>query len=125
MAMMPVYAVTTPLQPSPRASSATSRTSLRTIARCLILGQDPPPLSQVCQRTASYEILVLNSYTAYVAACKGSTANVTVPAIEVALTLPPGWDGPTSIPLNLGETIIYVGVGAVIGVGSIVILCTM
>ncbi|KAH9010848.1 hypothetical protein EDB85DRAFT_2047377 [Lactarius pseudohatsudake] len=62
---------------------------------------------------------------AYVAACKAPPLNVTVPATEVALTLPPGWDGPTGVPLNLGETIVYVGVGAVIGVGSIVILCTM
>ncbi|KAH8977190.1 hypothetical protein EDB86DRAFT_2863138 [Lactarius hatsudake] len=62
---------------------------------------------------------------AYVAACKAPPLNVTVPATEVALTLPPGWDGPTGVHLNLGETIVYVGVGAVIGVGSIVILCTM
>jgi len=62
---------------------------------------------------------------AYVAACLASPANVTVPATEVALTLPPSWDGPVAEHLNLGETIVYVGVGAVIGVGSIVILCTM
>jgi len=68
---------------------------------------------------------MLNIYTAYVAACKASPANITVPATEVALTLPPGWDGPTGIHLNLGETIIYVGVGAMIGVGSLAILCTM
>lgn len=68
---------------------------------------------------------MLNFYTAYVAACLASPANVTVPATEVALTLPPGWDGPTDEHLNLGETIIYVGVGAMISVGSIVILSTM
>jgi hypothetical protein len=62
---------------------------------------------------------------AYVAACHASSANVTVPATEVALTLPPTWNGPADEGLNLGETIVYVGVGAVIGVGSIVILCTM
>jgi hypothetical protein len=123
--MMPVYAVTTPSQPSPLASSATSRTLSMTIARCPILGQGPPPLLQVSQRTAPYFILVLNFYTAYVAACLASPANVTVPATEVALTLPPKWDGPAALPLNLGETIVYVGVGAVIGVGSIVIICTM
>lgn len=68
---------------------------------------------------------MLNFYTAYVAACLASPANVTVPATEVALTLPPGWDGPAGEHLNLGETIIYVGVGAMISVGSIVVLCTM
>lgn len=68
---------------------------------------------------------MLNFCTAYVAACLASPANVTVPATEVALTLPPDWDGPVGEHLNLGETIVYVGVGAVIGVGSIVILCTM
>ncbi|KAF8272688.1 hypothetical protein EI94DRAFT_206128 [Lactarius quietus] len=62
---------------------------------------------------------------AYTAACKASSANVTVPATEIALTLPPDFYGPTDEHLNLGETIIYVGVGAMIGVGSIVILCTM
>ncbi|KAI0296997.1 hypothetical protein B0F90DRAFT_1811200 [Multifurca ochricompacta] len=62
---------------------------------------------------------------AYVAACKAPPVNITVPATEVALTLPSGWDGPTDVGLNLGETIGYVAGGAIIGVGSIVILCTM
>ncbi|KAH9981998.1 hypothetical protein BJV74DRAFT_980939 [Russula compacta] len=62
---------------------------------------------------------------AYIAACQASPANVTVPATEVALTLPPGWNGPTDEVLNLGETIVYVTTGAVIGIGSIAILCTM
>jgi len=62
---------------------------------------------------------------AYVAACKASPANVTVPATEVALALPPNWDGPTGKHLNLGETIVYVATGAFIGIGSIGILCTM
>jgi hypothetical protein len=123
--MIPVSAIARPSLPSPLASSATSRTSFRRIARCPILGQDPPPLLQVSQRTTSCEVSVLNLCTAYVAACQASTANVTVPATEVALTLPPDWDGPTDEHLNLGETIIYVGVGAMISVGSIVILCTM
>jgi hypothetical protein len=123
--MIPVSAVTRPSQPSPLASSVTSRTSLRRIARCPILGQDPPLLLQVSQRTASCEVSVLNFYTAYVAACLASPANVTVPATEVALTLPSDWDGPADEHLNLGETIIYVGVGAMISVGSLVILCTM
>jgi hypothetical protein len=96
-----------------------------TTARCPILGQGLPPLLQVGQRSASCDILVLNFYTAYVAACKDSPANVTVPATEVALTLPPSWEGPIGEHLNLGETIVYVGFGAVIGIGSIVIICTM
>ncbi|KAI9512154.1 hypothetical protein F5148DRAFT_1008607 [Russula earlei] len=62
---------------------------------------------------------------AYVAACQASPANVTVPATEVTLTLPPDWDGPTGEHLNLGETIVYVVTGAIIGIGSIGILCTM
>jgi hypothetical protein len=62
-------------------------------------------------------------HEAYVAACKA--ANVTVPATSVALTLPANWDGPTDEKLNLGETIIYVASGAVIGIGSITMLCTM
>lgn len=70
-------------------------------------------------------MLALTLHVAYVAACQASTANVTVPATEVALTLPPSWNGPTGIHLNLGETILYVMTGAVIGVGSIGIICTM
>ncbi|KAI0255415.1 hypothetical protein BJV78DRAFT_1175151 [Lactifluus subvellereus] len=62
---------------------------------------------------------------AYVTACHASSANITVPATEVALKLPSDWDGPTGIHLNLGETIVYVGAGAIIGVGSLAILCTM
>jgi hypothetical protein len=64
-------------------------------------------------------------HEAYVAACKASPANITVPATSVALTLPANWDGPTGKKLNLGETIVYVASGAVIGIGSITILCTM
>jgi hypothetical protein len=62
---------------------------------------------------------------AYVAACQTSPANITVPATEAVLTLPPGWDGPTGVHLNLGETILYVMTGAIIGVGSLGIICTM
>lgn len=62
---------------------------------------------------------------AYVAACQAPPLNATIPATQVALTLPPGWNGPTDETLNLGETIVYVTTGAVIGIGSIVILCTM
>ncbi|KAI0063305.1 hypothetical protein BV25DRAFT_1915228 [Artomyces pyxidatus] len=63
--------------------------------------------------------------SAYAAACLASPANVTVPATSLALTLPSNWDGPSALPLNLGETIVAVAAGAVLGVGSIVILCTM
>jgi hypothetical protein len=69
--------------------------------------------------------MALTLHVAYVAACQKSPANITVPATEVALTLPPNWDGPTDIHLNLGETILYVMTGAIIGVGSIGIICTM
>ncbi|KAF8494869.1 hypothetical protein F5888DRAFT_1714093 [Russula emetica] len=62
---------------------------------------------------------------AYVAACQTSPANITVPVTEVALTLPPSWDGPAAVHLNLGETILYVMTGAIIGVGSLGIICTM
>ncbi|KAH9993021.1 hypothetical protein BJV77DRAFT_944654, partial [Russula vinacea] len=62
---------------------------------------------------------------AYVAACQASSANVTVPATDAVLQLPPGWDGPTGVHLNLGETILYVMTGAIIGVGSLGIICTM
>jgi len=62
---------------------------------------------------------------AYVAACQASPVNVTVPATEGVLELPAGWDGPTGLHLNLGVTILYVMTGAIIGVGSIGIICTM
>ncbi|KAH9976641.1 hypothetical protein BGW80DRAFT_1289588 [Lactifluus volemus] len=62
---------------------------------------------------------------AYAASCLASPANVTVPPTEVALTLPPGWIGPADEHLNLGATIVYVGVGAILGVGSLAIVCTM
>jgi hypothetical protein len=64
-------------------------------------------------------------HAAYVAACKAPPTNVTIPATEVALTLPSNWIGPTDEHLNLGETIVYVATGAMIGISSIVIICTM
>lgn len=93
------------------------------IARCLIPWQDLPQLLQVGRHSLSCRAAALTSILAYVAACKAS--NVTVPATEVALQLPSGWDGPTGLHLNLGETILYVITGAVIGVGSLGIICTM
>lgn len=68
---------------------------------------------------------MLTFHVAYVAACQASSANITVPATEVALKIPPSWDGPTDVHLNLGETILYVMTGAILGVGSIGIICTM
>lgn len=73
----------------------------------------------------SHRVLALTLQLAYVAACQSSSANITVPATEVALALPPNWDGPTGVHLNLGETILYVMTGAIIGVGSLGIICTM
>lgn len=70
-------------------------------------------------------VSALTVVVAYVAACRAPPTNVIVPATEVALQLPLGWNGPTGKQLNLGETIVYVASGAIIGVGSIVILCTM
>jgi hypothetical protein len=72
-----------------------------------------------------FGISALTCHVAYVTACQAPPTNVTVPATEVALKLPPGWNGPNGKQLNLGETIVYVASGAIIGVGSIVILCTM
>ncbi|KAI0289636.1 hypothetical protein BC826DRAFT_1030561 [Russula brevipes] len=62
---------------------------------------------------------------AYVAACLAPPTNITVPATEVALTLPRGWDGPTGVTLNLGETVVYVMTAAILAVGSLTIVCTM
>lgn len=72
-----------------------------------------------------FRISTLIIHLAYAAACLAPPNNITIPATEVALTLPPSWDGPTGKHLNLGETIVYVASGAIIGVGSILILCTM
>lgn len=123
--MTAVYAVTPWSRPLLLVNSVSLLPSLRRIARCPSPLQDLPLLLQVGRRSLSCRMSALTLHVAYVAACQASTANVTVPATEVALTLPPSWDGPTGIHLNLGETILYVMTGAVIGVGSLGIICTM
>jgi hypothetical protein len=122
---MAVYVTMPRSQPLPLVNSASLLPSLRTIARCPSPWQDLPLLLQVGRHFLSCRVLALTLRVAYVAACQASTANITVPATEVALTLPPSWDGPTGVHLNLGETILYVTTGAIIGVGSLGIICTM
>jgi hypothetical protein len=122
---MAVYATMPRSRPLPLVNSASLLPSLKTIARCPSPWQDLPLLLQVSRHSLSCRVLALTLRVAYVAACHTSPANITVPATEVALTLPPSWDGPTDVHLNLGETILYVMTGAVIGVGSIGIICTM
>jgi hypothetical protein len=92
---------------------------------CPTPGPDLPLLLQVGWASVSLRVLALTLTLAYVAACQASPANVTVPATDAVLQLPPGWDGPTGVHLNLGETILYVMTGAIIGVGSLGIICTM
>jgi hypothetical protein len=122
---MAVYAAMPRSQPLPLVNSASLLPSSRTIARCPSPWQDLPLLLQVGRHSLSCRVLALTLHVAYVAACQLSPANITVPATEVALNLPPSWDGPTDVHLNLGETILYVMTGAIIGVGSLGIICTM
>jgi len=123
---MAVYAAMPRSQPLPLVNSASSLPSLRTIAKCPSPWQDLPPLLQVGLRhSLSCRVLALTLHVAYALACQNAPANITVPATEVALKLPPSWHGPTGVHLNLGETILYVMTGAVIGVGSLGIICTM
>ncbi|KAI0039524.1 hypothetical protein FA95DRAFT_1566905 [Auriscalpium vulgare] len=63
--------------------------------------------------------------SAYGAACNASDVHIVVPPAKLALALPASWNGPTGEPLNLGGTIAYVASGAILSIGSIVILCTM
>jgi hypothetical protein len=53
---------------------------------------------------------------AYVAAC-----NMTPPPV-MALTLPPNWLGPRDIVLNMGETVVVVGIGGLLGVSALFLL---
>jgi hypothetical protein len=124
--VMTTVCVTTPLsQPSPPVNNVILLPSSKKIAGRLIPRQDPPLLSPVGRCFKDIGFCHLNFRVAYVASCLASPANVTVPPTEAALTLPPGWIGPTDEQLNLGATIVYVGVGAIIGVGSLAIVCTM
>jgi len=122
--MIPVSAATIRLLPLPNVNNATLRPSSKKIVGCRTPGLDLRLLLQVHYYLVFFGT-VLTLCAAYVKACKASPANVTVPATEVALALPPSWNGPTGKHLNLGATIVYVTTGAFIGIGSIVILCTM
>ncbi|KAG2152778.1 hypothetical protein DEU56DRAFT_879475 [Suillus clintonianus] len=61
--------------------------------------------------------------TAYAAAC--SSAGFTVPSSSVTLTVPSNWDGPLGVSLGTVSTVLIVGVSAVLGTGSIVLLSNM
>jgi hypothetical protein len=123
---MTAACATTPLsQPSPAVNNVTLLPSSKRIAGRLIPRQDLPLLSLVGRLFNDTGFYHLYFRVAYAASCLASPANVTVPPTEVALTLPPGWIGPTDEHLNLGATIVYVGVGAILGVGSLAIVCTM
>lgn len=64
-------------------------------------------------------------YSAYAAACLASSANVTVPATSVALTLPANWDGPVSLTLNTGQTVVAVIAGTILGGGALMLLSNL
>jgi len=61
---------------------------------------------------------------AYAAACLASQ-NVTLSPLDISLRLPPSWDGPFDVQMNLPSTIVTVIVGAVLGVSSILMLSNM
>ena len=60
----------------------------------------------------------------YAAACL-SDANITVPATAIKLTLPPEWDGPLSLTLNTGQTVVAVIAGGILGGGALMILSNL
>jgi len=61
---------------------------------------------------------------AYGAACNASL-NIILPPKSISLQLPPSWDGPFDVQMSLPGTIVTVIVGAVLGVGSILLLSNM
>ncbi|KAG1734684.1 uncharacterized protein EDB91DRAFT_1250804 [Suillus paluster] len=61
--------------------------------------------------------------TAYAAAC--SSVGFTVPSSSVALSLPSSWDGPFGVSLGTLSTVSIVGVGAILGAGSLLLLSNM
>ncbi|KAG1777858.1 hypothetical protein EV702DRAFT_1221224, partial [Suillus placidus] len=61
--------------------------------------------------------------TAYAAAC--SAATFPVPASLVTLTVPSNWDGPLGVSLGTVSTVVIVGVGAVLGTGSLFLLSNL
>ncbi|KJA17152.1 hypothetical protein HYPSUDRAFT_46681 [Hypholoma sublateritium FD-334 SS-4] len=60
---------------------------------------------------------------AYAAACAAN--NITVPAAQSALVVPPGWDGPYVAVLSTGPTVVVVGVGAILGLSALYILSNL
>ncbi|KAG1731431.1 hypothetical protein EDB19DRAFT_1722385 [Suillus lakei] len=61
--------------------------------------------------------------TAYATAC--SSVGFTVPSSLVTLSVPSNWDGPLGVSLSTVSTILIVGVTAVLGGGSILLLSNM
>ncbi|KAA1474061.1 hypothetical protein DENSPDRAFT_840596 [Dentipellis sp. KUC8613] len=63
--------------------------------------------------------------SAYTGACADPKVNITVPATLTAIKLPADWDGPQSLTLNTGTTVVAVIAGAVLGLSLIYVVNTM
>ena len=62
---------------------------------------------------------------AYAAACFAPPLNITLPKEAIALTLPSDWDGPASLPLSTGVTVVAVITAGILGVGGLIVLSNM
>jgi hypothetical protein len=93
--------------------------AVRTCQQCLFTSTISRNIPMVDARAGSAV-----GMTAYAAACHTSL-NVTLPKELLALTLPSNWDGPASLPLNTGTTVVAVIVGGIFGIGALVILSNM
>jgi hypothetical protein len=61
---------------------------------------------------------------AYGAACLASV-NVSIPATEIALTLPPGWNGPFAVEFGPAVTVVTVGSGALLALAGLYLVSSM
>ncbi|THH30251.1 hypothetical protein EUX98_g3920 [Antrodiella citrinella] len=64
-----------------------------------------------------------SALTAYVTACNGS--GIVVPTSEATLVVPSDWNGPFGQGLNIAGTVVVVGAGAILGVGSLLVINSM
>jgi len=92
--------------------------SLRSCEQCmyasLIAANKPKPDI----RAGSTPVLA-----AYAVSCLNAKIPLAKP--QIALTIPPSWDGPSGIFVPIGGLVVTVGIGAVLGVSAITLVSTM
>jgi len=76
------------------------------------------------EKTSDPRVGSSSALSAYGAACLASV-NVSIPAAEIALTLPPGWNGPFAVEFGLAVTVVTVSTGGLLALAGLYLVSSM